>query len=213
MKSCCPRTPNGRKQSCYALTGQLRWMATMNRSFVKASATVLLALGAGCAGLGGPEDEQRNMQAIELADLVGQWSGQNLLWVIPGEPVRESDATAHVEMLSGSALAMIQYTWSYEGEPQQGTLLVRTNSEPDDASVVLVDSWHTGNKFMNFRDEDGKDGLVAVHGTYAAPPGQDWGWRIVVRASSADAFQILMFNIAPDGQEAPAVDATFRRAP
>ena len=153
------------------------------------------------------------MHPVELADLVGKWSGENLLWFMPGDPVRKSDATAHVEMVEGNALAVIQYTWAYEGKPQQGVLMVRTNSAPGDASTVLIDSWHTSNKFMNFYDEDGKDGLVAVHGTYAAPPGPDWGWRVVVRASSADAFEILMFNITPDGQEAPAVAASFTRVP
>ena len=37
-------------------------------------------------------------------------------------------------------------------------------------------------------------------GTYAAPPGPDWGWRIVIRQSEAGSFILQMFNLAPDNQ-------------
>ena len=89
--------------------------------------------------------------------------------------------------------------------------MVRTETGADDVEVVWVDSWHTSSKFMLFRGEDDKEGLVAVHGTYSAPPGPDWGWRIVLGADSANEVHILMYNITPDGQEALAVEARYVR--
>ena len=52
-----------------------------------------------------------------------------------------------------------------------------------------------------------------LHGTYAAPPGPDWGWRITIRSGSASELQIIMHNISPEGQEDLAVQANYQRQP
>ena len=31
------------------------------------------------------------------------------------------------------------------------------------------------------------DWAIAVHGSYAAPPGPDWGWRIFIRPADGTA--------------------------
>ena len=64
---------------------------------------------------------------------------------------------------------------------------------------------------LGFRHDPEHEGLVSVHGTYGAGEGPDWGWRITVEADGPDAFVMRMFNITPDGEEAPAVEATFTR--
>ena len=173
------------------------------------AAMVPMALGYGCVSAG--NDVDQTMQSTKLTGLVGQWQGDNKLWFMPGDPVRESKATAAVVCSEGGNVVVINYTWSYEGKPQEGTLVVRANSAAEDVEVVLVDTWHTAGKFMMFQKDDAHDGLVAVRGSYAAPPGPDWGWRIVVASDSVDEFHMLMFNITPDGEEAPAVEARFRR--
>jgi hypothetical protein len=55
-------------------------------------------------------------------------------------------------------------------------------------------------------------GSLDVRGSYAAPPGPDWGWRTVIETGEEDSLQMLMYNVTPDGQEVPAVDAVYRRA-
>jgi len=190
------------------------------RFFPVIAAVVLTAFGSGFASRVSQADEaesvDRSKQAVNervrLTELAGQWSGVNRLWVYPGDPVRESETGASVVFAARGALALITYTWAYEGEPQEGVLMVQTKADPTDVEVVWVDSWHTGSKFMLFHGEDDKEGLVAVRGTYAAPPGPDWGWRIVLGADSADEIHILMYNITPDGQEALAVEARYDRA-
>ncbi len=148
----------------------------------------------------------------KLGGIAGQWSGTNQLWVMPGDPVRESETSATVAFTARGSIAVISYTWDYEGEPQEGTLMVRSGeATPDDVEVVWVDSWHTAKKFMLFKSDSEHEGLVAVRGSYAAPPGPDWGWRIVLDADSANEFHILMYNITPDGQEALAVEARYAR--
>jgi hypothetical protein len=190
------------------------------RFFPVIAAVVLTVFGSGFASRVSQADEadsaDRSKQAVservKLTELAGQWSGVNRLWVYPGDPVRESETKASVEFAARGALAMITYTWAYEGGPQEGILMVRTETDADDVEVVWVDSWHTSSKFMLFRGEEDKEGLVAVHGTYSAPGGPDWGWRIVLGADSADEIHILMYNITPDGQEALAVEARYVRA-
>lgn len=151
-------------------------------------------------------------ETSKWAELAGTWTGTNKLWLMPTDPVRESQANATVTFAAGCATATIHYTWAYEDQPKEGVLVIRTQSGGDDDEVVMIDSFHTAGKFMTFKNDKDHEGLCAVRGSYSAPPGPDWGWRIVVDSDSPDAFKITMFNITPDGQEAPAVEASYTRS-
>lgn len=146
-----------------------------------------------------------------LNELVGHWTGINRLWLSPDDPVRESDTTASITLAAAGVFAIVRYAWVDGGEPQDGVLMVRIASEPGEVDVVWADSWHMGKRFMLCRGEYHREGEISALGTYAAPPGPDWGWRIVLRAESADEMRILMYNISPEGREALAVDASYRR--
>lgn len=146
-----------------------------------------------------------------LMEYDGEWSGINQLWVRPEDPVRQSEASASIELAANDCFALIKYTWSDLGEPQDGVLLVRLARDLSPLDMVWIDSWHTGGKFMEFRGEEGQDGCISALGSYPAPPGPDWGWRIILAADSNAAFQIIMYNISPDGDEALAVRAQFTR--
>jgi hypothetical protein len=63
---------------------------------------------------------------------------------------------------------------------------------------------------MNFTGTCDEQGTVRVLGSYAAPPGPDWGWRIEIEPA-AGSWTLRMFNITPDGQEVLAVEATLSR--
>ena len=147
-----------------------------------------------------------------LIEYVGDWSGINRLWLSPDDPVRESETTASMALAAGGAFAMISYTWAENGEPQDGVLLVRLAPEPSQLDMVWIDSWHTGGKFMEFRGEEDRDGCMSALGSYPAPPGPDWGWRIVLAADADAGLRIRMYNISPDGEEALAVEADYTRS-
>ena len=51
----------------------------------------------------------------------------------------------------------------------------------------------------------GSDGPIAVRGSYAAPPGPDWGWRIGI-APGGDALRITHADIDAEGTEDRAVE-------
>jgi hypothetical protein len=134
-----------------------------------------------------------------LEMLVGDWHGISRLWLSPDDPVRESDTSATVALAARDGFAIITYTWADHGQPQDGVLLVRLAEEPSALDMVWFDSWHTEGKFMTFCGEDYSDEQVSAIGSYAAPEGPDWGWRIVLTAGPEDGFELRMYNIPPAG--------------
>ena len=150
------------------------------------------------------------MDRTHLRELVGAWSGTNKLWMMPGTPAEESDTTASIALESGGQCASVRYTW--QGGEREGVMLVRLASTDSTADIVWTDSWHMQNEFLVLRAEPDSESLVSARGSYAAPPGPDWGWRIALRSDGPESFTLLMFNATPDGQEAPAVEAMYTRA-
>jgi hypothetical protein len=158
-------------------------------------------------------NEESSMSTREmLIESVGQWSGSNKVWLSPDAPARESDVTASIELAAGDGFAVITYDWEDDGKPQDGMLLIRIAPDASPPDMVWIDSWHTGGKFMDFRGEEHPDGRLSARGSYQAPPGPDWGWRIAISTGEDGTLRILMDNITPDGEEAPAVEWLFTRS-
>lgn len=145
-----------------------------------------------------------------LTDLAGEWVGTNLLW-LADEPLRESRTTMTIETAARGRFAVMRYTWADEGEPQDGLLLVGRPSKKGGLEAVWIDSWHMGHGTMTLGGAPNESDEVSLAGSYAAPPGPDWGWRIEI-VPDAGGFRLLMFNIAPDGEVYPAVEARYSRA-
>jgi hypothetical protein len=144
-----------------------------------------------------------------LKSLVGDWHGISRLWVSPDDPVRESETSATVALVARGGFLTITYTWADYGKPQDGVLVVRLAEEPSALDMVWIDSWHTEGKFMTFHGEAYGDGQVSAVGSYSAPEGPDWGWRIVLAANLEGGFALRMYNIPPDSSEELAVEAKY----
>jgi hypothetical protein len=150
--------------------------------------------------------------ATPLASLVGRWRGTSRLltpWATP--PEHRSDSTAEVTMVAGGRFATIAYTWAYEGKPCEGFLLVGRETGRDVAHASWVDSWHQSDRPLTCEGTVDEAGVVAVRGTYAAPTGPDWGWRIVLDAPDDASFRLVMYNVTPDGEESLAVENHYSR--
>lgn len=131
-----------------------------------------------------------------LLDLAGCCGGTNN-WILGREqPRRSSAATAPVTPDSRGRVVRLDYTWD-EGGPQEGMLPVGARDGPDGVLAAWIDSWHMGSKLMLCRGDIDASSL-RLFGTYTAPPGPDWGWRIVIKRSAHSASVLQMFNIAPD---------------
>lgn len=146
-----------------------------------------------------------------LAELTGEWAGVKQLWLTPTDPGRQCEATASVGTAAQGQFLAIRYTWAVDGQPQEGLLLLGSETPAAPPKAVRIDSWHMANQFMMCAGESASEQRAAVRGAYAAPPGPDWGWRITVEADGAARFRLIMHNITPEGQEALAVLASFER--
>jgi hypothetical protein len=149
----------------------------------------------------------------ELEPLIacaGTWRGTNRLWLSPPDPPEESTSTITVTPVLDGRFVRVDQTWAHGGFPQAGSLLVGFDAGV--ATVHWIDAFHMGRKVLACTGVAGADGPIDVRGTYAAPPGPDWGWRITIAAQPGRALDVLMFNVSPDGAEELAVEARHGRA-
>jgi len=146
-----------------------------------------------------------------ILSLAGRWTGTYRLILDPSTPPRVSSTAATLSPVAGGRFARLDYVWEDEGKAQDGSLLVGFEKEESVATAVWVDSWHMSNKFLV---SEGKAvrGSVDVNGSYAAPPGPDWGWRTVLGPGPDRNLRMIMYNVTPDGQEYLAVEALYSRA-
>jgi hypothetical protein len=147
----------------------------------------------------------------QIRGMEGSWQATSSLQVMPGEPVRDSHSRLQFKPAIKDKFVQINYDWEEEGKPQEGLLLVGYDKARELATAVWWDSWHMGEQYMSFQGSIDESGTVALRGTYPAPTGPDWGWRIVLRPAG-DALQLRMYNATPDGQELWAVKADYSRA-
>jgi len=147
-----------------------------------------------------------------LTGLTGRWRGTYRLIVEPGEPARESQSTAVVAPVAGGRFVRIDYTWGDRDKPEDGSILFGRDRTRGVVTALWVDSWHMSDKVMTCEGPSADAESLEVRGSYAAPPGPDWGWRTMVETAEEDALRMLMYNVSPDGKEEMAVEASYRRA-
>ena len=148
----------------------------------------------------------------KLAQLTGNWQGPNRLWLNPAEPFEESHATATVAPVAQGKFVTLLYTWEQGGHPADGLIVIGFNPSGGDVDVYWIDSWHMGANYMLLKGQTLAEGGIAVKGSYPAPDGPDWGWRIEIKPGQNE-FHMLMYNIMPLGDEMLAVQATFTPRP
>ena len=112
--------------------------------------------------------------AAELERLTGDWQGTNLLW-LSEEPI-VSETTAAVKSVAGGTCLCVEYAWRYEGEAQEGILLMGSRGK-DAVQGIWRDAWHSGGEFLISDGKAEGPGDMQVLGHYAAPSGPDWGWK------------------------------------
>ena len=147
-----------------------------------------------------------------LSACAGTWRGTSTLQDPHARIAAESPSTASVSAAPGGV--RLDYSWSYQGKPQQGSILFGTDDAAGAVSARWTDTWHTSNQPMTCSGLKPGGSTLSVRGAYAAPPGPDWGWRIDV-TPDADQLRIVMHNVWPQeqgGKEELAVEAVYERA-
>jgi len=141
----------------------------------------------------------------------GTWTGTNQLRDPSMDVTDDSDATAELTAILGGTFVRLDYTWSYQGETQQGSLLIGADPHAATVTAHWVDTWHMGRIVMACQGNSEADGSISVLGAYSAPPGPDWGWRIGLQPSGGETLRLVMYNITPGGHEGLAVETNFTR--
>jgi hypothetical protein len=145
-----------------------------------------------------------------LVACAGRWGATSRLHDPHAGSPDESPSTATVTPVCGSRFIRLDYTWAYRQTPQEGSLLIGYVTSCAEATAHWIDTWHMGDKGMACRGSVEPSGRISVRGSYSAPPGPDWGWRIVI-TPGAQTLGIVMYNITPEGQEQLAVETEYAR--
>lgn len=150
------------------------------------------------------------MSALDqLLACAGTWRGRNRLEDPHSDDAQHSPSTAVITPLLSGRFARLDYTWSYRGSPQEGSLLVGYRPDAEVVTGHWIDTWHMGREVMACEGPADPQGAIAVSGSYAAPPGPDWGWRIEIVAAAGHALRLTMVNVSPEGEEEVAVEAEY----
>jgi hypothetical protein len=147
-----------------------------------------------------------------LIGSAGAWQGTSTLQD-PGRLEPDSTpSTLTVTPMLGGRFVRLDYTWSYKDAAQSGSLLVGHQKKSGALSIHWIDSWHNSDNVMALTGQAETPTLLTVKGSYAAPPGPDWGWKIAITPESDGRLRLVMHNISPEGQEYLAVEAEYARA-
>ena len=157
------------------------------------------------------------MTAIDsLIACAGSWRGVSTLQDPNTGTPEESASTAIVTPVQNGHFVRLDYTWSYQSTPQQGSLVLRvdanSSSAPGSIRAHWTDSWHMGETVMDCFGMLSDEPTISLRGTWTPPEGPDWGWRIDLTPENEDRLLMVMYNIWPDGvREDLAVEAAYMR--
>lgn len=149
-----------------------------------------------------------------LKNLTQDWSGPSKLhlsWLEEGQSIHECDSTLHIALDPQGESAIITYTWSEEGEPQNGHIIVNGSPKTDKVAAAWVDSWHQNSDVMRLEATGFESDSLSFRGNYSVPGHPDWGWGIEL-IPGKDKFELKMTNISPEGEEEWAVHAIYTPA-
>lgn len=149
-----------------------------------------------------------------LRSLTGSWTGTNVLhrpWLEGPAAVSDSASRATITSAVNGTFLSIAYDWVLDGERHEGLLLVGVLADAEQVRAAWTDSWHMRDDVMRCTGRV-DEGRVDMFGTYVVPGHPDWGWRTRITPHDADSFDLVMYNVTPDGQETLAVDCRYTRA-
>ena len=141
----------------------------------------------------------------------GNWQGTSTLQDPTTGSPDQGPATASITALLGNKFVRMDYTWQYQGNAHEGSLLIGYETEAATVTAQWIDSWHVGDKVMACRGTVDEQGVYSVLGSYSVPGWPDWGWRILLDPTATATLRVVMYNVSPDGQEYLAVETDLQR--
>lgn len=150
-----------------------------------------------------------------FSELSGEWKGiKRLFREGPSGPEIACGMRLTIAAAAHGCFNEFAYTWSIEGAPREGVLLLGYDEQVALATAAWIDSWHQSARVMHLSGTRVNERTISVRGSYAAPPGPDRGWRIdavVPKIENPDLLSIKMFNISPEDRVELAVAMELER--
>lgn len=141
------------------------------------------------------------MESFEkLLACAGTWRGSNRVQPSADDAVDESTSTLIVTPILNNTFLRIDQTWSWQGTPQSGSLLIGYARTSGVVTIHWVDTWHNGTRIMPLVGEFDSRGVLNTRGHFPAPPGPDWGWRIEIQVKDS-RLVMNMFCVEPEGRK------------
>lgn len=142
---------------------------------------------------------------------VGNWAGANTLvrsWL--ADPRATSDSALTVRPIIRGRFAQVFYDWSVDGKAHEGMMLIGHDAKSARITGGWGDSWHQDASVLQC------EGLLEevrlfMQGSYPAPEGPPWSWRIGISFAVEGELILTMHNISPEGVEELAVEGIYRR--
>jgi hypothetical protein len=146
-----------------------------------------------------------------LQSLVGSWEGICQTWFEPGQLADASKVKGEIRPILNGRFVRHVYEGTMQGKPRHGEELIALNSITKHFQTSWVDDFHMNYAIM-FSEGEATDRGFVVSGKYdVAPDTPPWGWKTQYEVVDHDHLIITAYNIAPDGQEAKAVETKYRR--
>lgn len=130
-------------------------------------------------------------------------------WLPSEQAVQESESALQVAVNSQGAFATLTYDWHYEGEKQEGTLIIVSENEGPGVQMAWVDSWHQSGAVMHLAGIAEADGSVKSKGAYSGGD-ETWGWTIALQQVGPNLV-LKMENVTPDGVAEWAIEGVYIR--